>query len=150
MVYWFAQASGMWSQLGKTTIEPANSVDTGQFNLPGPPAEPGMTLRPLPSWEIKLPVARSNALAPPFDMHPPSFLFRVTMTRDGRRRDVELITMATQSQANPTQAAAEILALFRQGTVYPAEVDGKPCQTTWNQLFPNPAMNSLANHWGAN
>jgi hypothetical protein len=118
------------------SIEPAGTVDPTMLDLSTGRADPGMTLRPFQSWEIKIPQRRESKPIIPSDMTQsqiPDILVRINFTRTGKRRDVEVISIPPLLRRDPLVGASSILAAIRDSRYIPATTDGNPCQTAWNQ-----------------
>jgi len=109
--------------IADVAIEGARKVDPATFDLPGGPAEPGMTLRPFNAFEVKRP-----DLSEHFEWRSsntgtvPVFSFRGVLDRHGRYRELEEILAPNENDAWMT------LDHFRQAKHSPAEIDGSPCQ----------------------
>jgi hypothetical protein len=104
-------------------VEAAPQSAPATFDLPGGPAEPGMTLRPLKGYEVKMPdmsdsfswVSQSIGPAPVFD-------FWEVLDRHGKYRELEVIL------APNDRDAAIIMTQARAKKHHPPEIDGSPCQ----------------------
>lgn len=105
-------------------IEAAAKVDPASFDLSGPAAEPGMTLRPLYGFEVKIPDLSEDFgwMSATIDSRPTVFDFLAILDRHGRFREPEVLLAPNQKDA------AMILAHFRGAKHHPAEIDGSPCQ----------------------
>jgi len=128
------------------SIEPLGNVSDSAFNLPGPPADAGTTLRPIGSWMIH---DLKETVYPPVvnDFETlPDLLIRINITREGYRRDVEIISMVARGAGSQLPGAAAMLASARQARYHPGTIDGSRCQVAWEQ-FATPSTDTLANHW---
>ena len=104
-------------------VEGAPQLDPATFDLPGGPADPGMTLRPLKWYEVKMPdlsdsfswVSQGGGPAPVFD-------FWEVLDRHGRFRELEMILAPNDHDA------AIIMTQARSSKHHPPEIDGSPCQ----------------------
>ncbi|HUB17815.1 MAG TPA: hypothetical protein VL990_04220 [Acidobacteriaceae bacterium] len=117
------QALGHTLLTADVTISPAGEVDPKLFELDGPPATPGMTMRPLHNFEIKPaeyydPV--STFLGPS-----PRGVLREIIDRQGHARETEVI-----DSPEPQDDENFVLA-NRAKRFYPAKVDGDPCEETF-------------------
>lgn len=105
-------------------IEPAGLVDEAKLALPGPAAEPGMTLRPLHWYEVRLPdysdswsyMKPSSASSGPEQ----AFAMIGMMDRKGNFRELEIL-----AGPSPEEARARILH-YRGEHGNPATIDGSP------------------------
>ena len=107
---------------GDIKIEPAGTVDVAAFTLPGDPAEPGMTIRPLHRYEVGGLGAiwlGSFILAPGENLHG---IWRFIAARDGTLQEVELLY---SPESGPTAAP---LALLRKHTGAAPTIDKNPCE----------------------
>jgi hypothetical protein len=104
------------------TIEAAGAVDGGALELPGPPAEPGMTLRPLHKYEVHgWDYSDSfSYLAGPEGA--PRGAYREILDRHGAIREVELIYSPYPGGWEPPISHA------RKITTRPPTIDKSPCQ----------------------
>ena len=117
------QALGHTLVSADVTITPAGETDATQFDLAVPPATPGLTLRPLHMFEIKLAEFYDplGVFAGPF----PRGSLREIIDRKGQARETELID-------SPNPADDENLVdSQRTKRFYPAKVDGDPCEETF-------------------
>jgi hypothetical protein len=114
-------------------IDPAGDTKPSLFYLPGEPAQPGMTLRPLFPFEVRMPegspiyytfmAAAGGSTGDTFSLH------RV-LDRNGHYREVELVTGADLSNANT------ILTALRAQHLNKPKIDGSPCEveTMWSVM----------------
>lgn len=101
-------------------VKAAGAIDPGTFDLPGGPAQPGMTLRPIlrgfsPPGEV--------VGSPDWTDNPGAAisLFGV-LDRTGKIRDLELIMNVNGHNLE------KALDSFRKSRSSPAELDGSPCE----------------------
>jgi hypothetical protein len=96
------------------------------FDLPGSPADPGVTLRPLQFYEVKTPDPHEYSVP---NLHTSVFSSQATLDRNGRFREVELISA-------PNQKDPKIIKTFfdyiRHDHASPPRIDGFPCEYTWS------------------
>ena len=105
------------------SLDRAAPDDAEGFILPGPPAEPGMTLRPLHSYEIHVPdVGPSFGIGSSPSGYGPFFVILGQVDRHGRYRELELLLAPS-----PTWAAT-IMDHFRGVQFKSPTIDGSPCQ----------------------
>jgi hypothetical protein len=106
------------------SIDPAEQVGPTTFDLPGGPAEPGMTLQELHEPEAKLPdtVSRMNPLAGGLPYPNSGLILRGVLDRTGVYREVEVLL--GQESTN----AAGILSALRTLRGGPAKVGHSPCE----------------------
>lgn len=111
-------------------IEPPGEIDPSQFDLPGGPAEPGMTLRPLEFNQVKAPDLsghyswQSSTLGP----HPVYSLVGV-LDRHGYFRELEILLAP-----NP-QDAGIFMQQVRADHKKPATLDGSPCEVVMRWIM---------------
>jgi hypothetical protein len=117
------QALGNTLLTADVTIEPAAQADPKLFELAGAPATPGMTMRPLHLFEIKLAEYYDPTSA--FIGPPPHGVFREIIDRSGQARETEVI-----DSPEPRDDENFIL-INRTKRFYPAKVDGDPCEETF-------------------
>lgn len=105
------------------TIAAPGAADPKLFELAGPPATPGMTMRPFHMFEIKL----ANYFDPisVFTGPPPGGVFREIIDRKGQARETEIIA-APAPQDDENMVDSE-----RSKRFYPAKVDRDPCEETF-------------------
>lgn len=114
------QAMGTTLLIADVTIAPAGQTDSELFDLVGPPATPGMTLRPFHMFEIKLaeyydPI--SHFIGPR-----PGGVLREIIDRKGQARETEVIDApAPENNENFVDAN-------RSKRFYPAKVDRDPAR----------------------
>jgi hypothetical protein len=109
-------------------VEAAAQVDPATFDLPGGPADPGMTLRPLKGYEVKMPDISDTfrSWVSPGPGNAPVFDFWEVLDRHGRFRELEMILAPNDHDA------AIIMTQARSSKHHPPEIDGSPCQV---QIF---------------
>lgn len=105
------------------TIAAAGQTDPKLFELDGPPATPGMTMRPFHMFEIK----RAQFYDPTsfFLGPPPGGVIREIIDRKGQARETEFIDGPAPGD-NENMVDAQ-----RSKRFYPAKVDGDPCEETF-------------------
>lgn len=117
------QALGHTLLSADITIAAAGEVDPAQFDLAGPPATPGLTMRPLHMFEIRL--AEFYDPLSVFAGPSPRGSIREIIDRKGQARETELID-------SPNPADDENLVdTQRSKRFHPAKVDGDPCEETF-------------------
>jgi hypothetical protein len=103
------------------TVETAGTVDPAAFELPGEPAEPGMTLHPMHSYDANISLPnRTYSISGGLCCF--SGIVRQILDRHGAAREVEVI-----DSPNP-DAAEPLLRLFRDDRFHPAKIDNSPCE----------------------
>lgn len=100
-------------------IEAPSQVDPASFDLPGPPADPGLTLRPRLKFD-RPPQSLSDTFIP-FD-HNAAIVFLAAIDRSGATRELEVI------DAQNAQNLRETVVEMRKRKYRPAEVDGSRCE----------------------
>lgn len=111
------------------TVEPAGPVDRTAFEVPGGPAEAGMTLRPLHYYEVhgwdKISEFHYITMGP----DTPHGNIRRILDRHGVSREVEIIYW-------PNPADVQIfLPLIRKETFSPVTIDKTPCEFDLSMSF---------------
>jgi hypothetical protein len=106
-------------------IEAAQPTEAA-FDLPGGPANPGMTLRPLQSYEVNLPDLHSYLGIQ--SLFPPVFSYQAILDRNGRLRDVEVISMPNSKN---TEFITRFFDILRQDRFHAPEIDGTRCEFLW-------------------
>lgn len=105
------------------SIEHTDKTNAAAFELPGPSADPGMTLRPLHEFEIRVPdFGGSFGFGSSEAGHGPFFSFIGQIDRRGRYREVELLLAPSPTWAAP------IMDHFRSTQLQSPTIDGEPCQ----------------------
>lgn len=112
----------------EVTVEAAGQVDPATFDLPGGPADPGMTLRPLHSFETNR-LSIDNGPYSWIGNSPSAFAVRLVVDRHGVPREAEVITAGGLEDMEP------VMDFSRRGRWHPAEVDGSPCEVAWYGYF---------------
>jgi len=105
------------------SVEAAPQADLAAFDIPGVAAEPGMTLRPLKGYEVRMPdlsdtfgwVSQGAGPASVFD-------FWEVLDRHGKYRELEVILAPNDHDA------AILMTQARSTKHHPPEIDGSPCQ----------------------
>ena len=125
-LHFYIQALGHTLLDARVTIGAAGKVDPKRFEIAGPPARPGMTMRPIPTFELKLawPV-NPVSIELPSDANPPNHSGREIIDRNGRVREVELI------DAPDPRATVNSIRGDRFTRFYPAKLDGSRCEETY-------------------
>jgi hypothetical protein len=117
------QALGHTLLTADVTITPAGKTDPKLFALDGPPATPGLTMRPFHMFEIRL--AEFYDPTSIFTGPSPRGVIRQIVDRRGQARETELI-----DAPNPADDANMVDAA-RSKRFYPAKVDRDPCEETF-------------------
>ena len=103
------------------SIEPLAAADPALFDLPGDPANPGQTLRPLRPWDVKYgKLVSSTAFGTMGDTFEGTA--RGVLDRNGVPQELELVTASDMAQADV------FLNQFRAVRISPSTIDGSPCQ----------------------
>lgn len=113
------------------TINAAGQVDRGAFDLPGPAANPGMTLRPLLDRVDELP--RMLTQSTPLN-HNERVQMMAVLDRQGVLREVEII------KVDNAEDLYRIVLEEKRARYAPAIIDGSPCEV----LLPQNVM--MENH----
>ena len=103
-------------------VTPAVESDPKLFELAGPAASPGMTMRPFHRFEIK-----PSEIVDPIAIYTgpgPRGVTREIIDRQGRARETELIDAPVPAN-NENEIKSD-----RSRRFYPAKVDGDPCEET--------------------
>jgi hypothetical protein len=109
------------------TVEPAGAVDAAVFQLPGQPAEPGMTLRPLHKYEYHFSIGvMTHSYASVGEEHFRG-ITREILDRHGMTKEVEILY-----SPNP-EAATDDLLWIRSWKLDPATIDKNPCEIVLTQ-----------------
>lgn len=119
------QAAGRNVLTAEVAVEAAGKVDPAVFDLPGGPADPGMTLRPLHRYETN----HLSILNPMFSYignSPSANATREIIDRHGVVREAEVLTAAGLDDMEP------VLYGMRQERWHPAEIDGDPCEIAFD------------------
>jgi hypothetical protein len=106
------------------TIAPDGKASPDEFEIEGGSTDPGMTLRPLQSFDVKGPIRLS---ADPVWEQPnhSAFSFAGVIDRYGKYREVEL--MMGTSLASEDELT-RLMTDFRKSRWHPATIDRSPCQ----------------------
>jgi hypothetical protein len=103
-------------------VEGAVQIDPATFDLPGSAAEPGMTLRSLSGYGVRMPDLSDGFQWVSQGGPPGVFSFWAVIDRHGKFREVELILAPSDTDA------AIIMTHARSTKHHPPEIDGSPCQ----------------------
>jgi hypothetical protein len=126
------QAGGRTLLTADVKVEPPSQTDAGIFELPGETADPGMTLRPLRTFEVRppgLPVG-CTVIAPDSPLLP--YVTRLIIDRYGAAQEVELLDARNlEAQAN-SKSVAELLDCSRRIRVRPATIDKSSAELAEN------------------
>ena len=114
------------------TVESAGTVDPAAFQLPGEPADPGMTLRPMHGYDANISIPNMTYSFTSGDGRSFTGIIREVLDRHGVAREVEVI-----DSQNPAAAEA-VLVLIRGDRFHPAEIDKSPCGLPCGNHFENP------------
>lgn len=118
------QALGRTLLTADVTIAPAGDVDPKMFEMDGPPATPGLSMRPFHMFEIKL---GGGTFSSTFLGPSPRGSYRSIIDRKGQLRETEVIDSPTpQNDENEVDA-------IRTYHGAPGKVDGDPCEETFWQ-----------------
>ena len=102
-------------------IEPAGTVSVAAFTLPGDPAEPGMTIRPLHRYEVGgLGAISGSYIGSAAENH--YGVTRAVAARDGTFREVELLY---SPEAGFSPAALDVTRKYRGAS---PTIDKNPCE----------------------
>jgi len=114
------------------TVEPAGPADPTAFTLPGSPAEPGMTLRPLDFAECTVSFPEMNfTIETNGPLKPLGYLLAI-IDRHGKIHELEVLY-----SPNP-QNFMLLLPLIRGLRSHPPTIDKSPCEFAWIELWdPN-------------
>lgn len=113
-------------------IEPLPTPVPAAFDLPVARADPGFTLRPLGA-DLTQPDFHQDWANLDLAGVPPDLMIRVNFDRTGASRDVEIISVGTDS-GRSLQSAGVLLASIRATEHSPPRIDSYPCQTALNEL----------------
>jgi hypothetical protein len=115
------QAGGRELLAAEVTVEAVGNPSADLFDLPGDPAEPGMTLRPLHLGEARAPWADGQGVG--LGSGPRYLTFDQVFTRQGKTRELELIDTDDPSKATV------IMGIYRGFNSYhPAMIDNNPTE----------------------
>lgn len=114
------------------TVEPVGPTDAAVFALPGSPAEPGMTLRPLDFAECSVSFPQQNiTIETNGPLKPLGYLVAI-IDRHGRIHELEILYSPNPKNFEP------VLPLIRGGKSHPPTIDKSPCEFAWTDLWdPN-------------
>jgi hypothetical protein len=108
--------------MAEVTVEAAGTVDPAAFELPGEPAQPGMTLRPLHWYECTMPETSAMYSYTTDNSRTARWTIRRILDRHGVIREAEIIE-------SPNPGTAKILlSLIRDDKFHPAKIDNSPCE----------------------
>lgn len=101
--------------------------DAEAFDLPGDPADPGMTLRPLHWYEVRV---RGSERASSSGSNGPEMVARTIMDRHGAMREFEILyaALGPGKPGSDSSEARHWVGGIIEGTQRPAEIDGSPCE----------------------
>jgi hypothetical protein len=128
------QAGGRTLLTADIKVEAAGQTDPAIFELPVETADPGMTLRPLSPFEVRLPGLGDGCtvLGPDSPILP--LVTRLIIDRHGVAQEVELLDARNlQVQAN-SKVIAGLLDCSRRMKVRPATIDKDPAELAQNPL----------------
>ena len=115
----------------EVAIEEAAQIDPATFALPGGPAEPGMTLRPLLFFELRFP----DNLSDDYSWVKPGrnsgvFLYslRGVLDRHGRYKELELIAMPKEDDEGAKEDMRILMTHLREARHRSPEIDGSPAE----------------------
>lgn len=121
------QAGGRDLLTAEVIIEPVGVLTASFFDLPGNPAEPGMTLRPIHDGEVRWPL--SNNRGSGFGSPPGYLTFGQVSTRHGETREMEVFDTDDPSRAEV------LLDIYRHFVYGPAIIDNTPCEVFLNNRY---------------
>ena len=105
------------------SLEDAGTPDAAEFDLPVGLADPGMTLRPLQFYEVKVPDLSDSFSFVSHGLGGTTvFSMWAVLDKQGTFKEAEMLL-----PVNP-QDADTIMAHMRGVKHHPAEIDGSPCQ----------------------
>jgi len=150
------QGTGLEQPMISATVDlrSATSSDAGIFQIPGPPAEQGATLRPFDEYDLDQPASTIHFEIPKgYASSDRSTAFPVgvkvyaiaVVDRDGRTREAEMSgvrvfgqpLLSGQTQGISIGAQSVVESLWKD-RYHPAMVDGKPCQFVMVVTLYNP------------
>jgi hypothetical protein len=112
-------------------VERAGDVDPSVFELPGEPAEAGMTLRPLTWYADKFPeIIKASGIISQQETYPDMIMHGI-VDRHGAMREFEVIYMQGIVGATAMDTPGRLVEAARQYKFHPAEIDGSPCESTY-------------------
>jgi hypothetical protein len=113
------------------TVGPAGQVDATAFTLPGSPAGPGMTLRPLDLAEYSFSPSEQH-FSPDETSGPsrPLGTLREIIDRHGVVHELEILY-----SPNPENFAPVLRLIRGEKYRHPATIDKSPCEIAWNYIF---------------
>lgn len=107
-------------------IAPAGKTDPSLFDLPGGPAEPGMTLRPLEPNQVRMPDLSGIYSWQSIGLGPLGiYALSGVLDRRGFFREIEILLAPNPQDANI------VMQLFRADHKKPATLDGSPCEVVY-------------------
>lgn len=113
------------------TLDPAGPVDAAAFTLPGAPAKPGMTLRPLDSADYNF--------SPPKPLYSPSMTKGPSRPLGNLRRIVDRHGMVHELEVlyspNPENFAPFLPLIRGDKFHHPPTIDKSPCEIVEELLF---------------
>jgi hypothetical protein len=113
------------------SIVAAGAVDTATFDLPGRPADPGMTLRPLQKYELRFPdnLADNYAWTKP-GRDTTVFLASIwgVLDRHGKYRELELVVMPNEKSVGAQEDMRILMTHMREEHRRSPEIDGSPAE----------------------
>jgi len=121
------QAMGNDLLTAEVTVEAASKPDPAIFDLPGGPAEPGMTLKPLHMFQVKgLDLSSSFAY---IGNTSSARVLRQVIDRQGNVRETELISAPDMDFVEP------VMNGFRRVRSSPPTIDESPCELVWHLYY---------------
>jgi hypothetical protein len=114
-------------------------ADPAALDLPGEPADPGITLRPLHAYDVRPPEPPPGHIAMNVGPGSPTtdqgLFVHVYVDRRGRVRDAEIITFLKRGSGEPLDAAQSQIDDIREWRFRPAEIDGSKCEVEYGIIY---------------
>jgi len=115
------QAGGQEVLAADVVVEAADKIDPETFDIPGAPASPGRTMRPLHFYETsKLSLSVDFSI---LGSSPTASAIRQVIDRHGVPRETELLTGESKD------GSAALMDGLRRASGHPAKIDNDPCET---------------------
>lgn len=113
------------------TLEAAGQFDQSTLDLPGGPAQPGMTLRPLDSFELRLPEPLDDSwswVEPGLNTTTAIFSIWGVLNRQDRYRELEVMAMHNPNDEGTRDSIRTQIDHLRDARHRPPEIDGSPTE----------------------
>jgi hypothetical protein len=128
------EAGGRKLLTASITVQAADQVDPALFELPGPPADPGVTLRPLHYFEVKQSFDISDcSTSDIMSLFP--LEVRLVADRHGAMRELELLDARKLQETAASAGVAALLDCYRNKKVQPATIDKSPAELAMSWYF---------------